>query len=206
MRHYILIDQSGSMYTRWSDTLGAVNSYAEGIVKSDKKKHKFTVAAFDSSGGFTTRGGLRFVELRRNVKKAEWTEISSDETSPSGGTPLFDAIGRMADLVAKDDPKRAAVIIVTDGGENSSQELSKAAVKAIIAGWEEKEYDVSFLGADFDAFGEAHQIGVSVAKTLNMKTINASEVGRMMALKSVAYGATGARAAYTDDERDLANK
>ena len=49
MNIYLLIDQSGSMITNWTETIGAVNSYIRGLIGNKNVKGlRINIAAFDS--------------------------------------------------------------------------------------------------------------------------------------------------------------
>ena len=188
MKTFILLDRSGSMTTNWVETLGAINAYAD-KVKNDKVK--ITVAAFDSSG---------FDIVRDNVKAKDFSPITDMEVQPRGMTPLFDSIGKMAQVVRG---KKSAVMILTDGAENSSNEVSKSAAKDIIGGWKSKDYDVTFIGADFDAFGEAVGLGVSAGATLNIKKANLGATMDAYAARTVNYakGLMKANSSWSDSDR-----
>ncbi len=90
MNIYLLIDQSGSMITNWTETIGAVNSYIRGLIGNKNVKGlRINIAAFDSDAD------LRFTEIRRNVKAKLWADITDKDAEPRGMTPLYDAIGRL---------------------------------------------------------------------------------------------------------------
>ncbi len=200
MHIYVLIDQSGSMASRWGETIGAVNAYAQGLRESAPEGLTFNVAAFDSADQ------LRFVELRRNVKADAWKNINDDETSPGGMTPLFDAIGRLESWVDQDQPKKAAIAIITDGAENRSREVTRAGAKAMLNRMREREFDVVFLGADFDAFQEAEAVGTGAGQTLNMTEGNYFAAADALSRRTMEYDTLGDfGASFSDDDRDAAS-
>lgn len=200
MHIYVLIDQSGSMASRWGETIGAVNAYARGLQESAPEDLTFNVAAFDSADQ------LRFVELRRNVKPDAWKDINDDETSPGGMTPLFDAIGRMESWVDQDQPKKAAIAIITDGAENRSREVTRTGAKAMLNRMREREFDVVFLGADFDAFQEAAAVGTGAGQTLNMTEGNYFAAAAALSRRTMKYDMLGDfGASFSDDDRDAAS-
>lgn len=196
MKTYILLDRSGSMASRWEETINALNGYVKELAENkDTKKTKVSVYTFDGMGG------LEFNTLRENVKATEWNEIALHEDSPRGMTPLLDAIGQLNSIVNKASPKKAAVVIMTDGCENGSKEVKKEAAKKMLDGFKDKGYDLTFIGADFDAFGEAGGLGLSAGVTLNTSAGNYAGAMKGLAAKTAFYSSTGQTRAFYDSER-----
>jgi len=194
MKAYILIDRSGSMQTRWAETINAVNAYVEGLASEKAtKKAEITVAAFDNQEPFKI--------VRQSLKANEWKAIDTTELSPRGMTPLFDAIGSLVTLVRKDAPQKATLVVVTDGDENSSHEVRKDAAKAMLDDMRSKNFDVVFIGADFDAFTQGAGLGNAAGSTLNMTVGNYGAAMKSMVSRSSSYAATGAVGSFSDDDR-----
>jgi uncharacterized protein YegL len=199
MNIYLLIDQSGSMITNWTETIGAVNSYIRGLIGNKNVKGlRINIAAFDSDAD------LRFTEIRRNVKAKLWADITDKDAEPRGMTPLYDAIGRLSAWVDSDKPQKAAVAIITDGQENSSREVTKATARAFLDKMRDKNFDVVFLGADFDAFGEAASVGTQAGQTLNMTAGSYRAAASSLSQRTTMYAETGAIADFSDDDRRVA--
>ncbi len=199
MNIYLLIDQSGSMITNWTETIGAVNSYIRGLIGNKNVKGlRINIAAFDSDAD------LRFTEIRRNVKAKLWADITDKDAEPRGMTPLYDAIGRLSAWVDSDKPQKAAVVIITDGQENSSREVTKATARAFLDKMRDKNFDVVFLGADFDAFGEAASVGTQAGQTLNMTAGSYRAAASSLSQRTTMYAETGAIADFSDDDRRVA--
>lgn len=197
MKAYILLDRSGSMQTRWGETIGALNAYVSGLSGAKAtKKTEVTVAAFDNQDPYLV--------VRQSVKASDWTPISPIEVSPRGMTPLFDAIGKLVTAVRTDAPKKATVVIITDGAENGSQEIKKDAAKAMLDDMRAKNFDVVFIGADFDAFAQGSGLGNAAGSTLNMKSGSYGDAMNVLATRSMAYAAGGAVMSFSDDDRKRA--
>lgn len=191
---YILIDRSGSMATRWSDTLGGVNAYAQGLAKDKATKDiLLTVAVFDTQGPFDV--------IRKDVPATQWRDIHDGEASPRGGTPLYDGVGRLVTVAEKDAPEKSAIVIVTDGEENSSHEHTKESVKAVLDRCRARGWQVIFLGADFDNFSQGVGLGNSIGQTMAMASVNMKKGLAETATMRSAYSATGATMNYSAEQR-----
>lgn len=198
MNSYILIDRSGSMMSNWGETIGAVNAYAEALAEDkNSKKVKMTVIVFDSTS---------IDIVREKVKVFDWNKISKDEFKPRGMTPLFDAVGFLGDIVNKKKRKRADIVIVTDGYENSSKEFDQKSAKKIIEEFKSNNYAVSFIGADFDALSTAKGFGVDSSSVLNMSSGNYKSAMRSRAVMASNYNNTGnvADTTFTKKQKDEA--
>jgi len=98
MHSYILLDRTGSMSSIWDEALTSVNTYAKDVSTAEKGETddletSVTLAVFDA------QQGLQFDVLRNNIAKGQWADVTNDEASPRGMTPLFDAIGQIVSLM-----------------------------------------------------------------------------------------------------------
>lgn len=196
MQVFILLDRSGSMATRWSEALGSINSYVEELTKAkETKKAVVTLATFDSSTV------THFDIIRDKAPAKSWAKVTGADASPRGGTPLFDAIGKLVTLAESGSPDKASIIIMTDGHENASREMSKDAAKATLDRARGKGWPVIFMGADFDAMAQASSVGTQFAQTINATAGNYAPATQAMASMTVAYAQTGMTRAFTSAER-----
>lgn len=196
---FILLDRSGSMGLGWVETIGALNGYVAEIAKT-LPDLEITLAAFDSMPA------LDFVVLRSGMKAKEWLPVTATEISPRGYTPLLDAVVRLFALAKSAAASKTSIVILTDGGENSSREAKLGTVKALIEEAKASEWDVTFIGADFNAFGEAGKIGVGAGQTLNASKSAMFGTMRAAAVRASAYssGQVGANSAWSDEDRKRA--
>lgn len=183
---YILLDRTGSMSNIWAEALGSVNAYVDGLTKPvdgdpPSGDDKVTLAVFDS------HDGLKFDLLRRSVTAATWNRVTDDEASPRGMTPLFDSIARIVALAEGDAPERAVIVIMTDGEENSSREVTKDGAKAALDRARGRGWEVVFLGAEFGKFADAEAVGVGGSKSMAMKSGKFDASMRSLAYKSRNY-------------------
>lgn len=197
---YILLDRSGSMAVRWLESLSAIDSYVKGLEK-DGEATKITLATFDSDAG-----KLCFDIFRDRIAPKKWKRLSKDEATPRGMTPLYDAVGKIVDLASAEDEKSTVIIIMTDGAENNSREITQVAAKKMLDKCRKKGWQVIFLGADFDNFSQAADLGNNYGQTIN--TVSGSYGATMdcLAVKTSSFRSSGASASldFDDDDRSVA--
>jgi hypothetical protein len=201
---YILLDRTGSMSGIWDEALGSVNAYAKSVGEADEGeidgkdiKTAVTLAVFDY------QESLQFDVLRKQVPAEKWTNVTNDEANPRGMTPLFDAIGRVISLAEADKPEKAVIVIMTDGYENSSKEITRDGAKAALDRAKANGWEVVFLGAEFASFGDADAVGMSASKTMAVGQGRMQDSMSALAKKSLAYG-KGEEAEITFDDADRA--
>ena len=201
---YILLDRTGSMSDIWDEALGSVNAYAASVGEADEGEIEgadiettVTLAVFDY------QESLQFDVLRKGVTSENWTDVTNDEANPRGMTPLFDAIGRMVSLAEADKPEKAVIVIMTDGHENSSKEITRDGAKAALDRAKANGWEVVFLGAEFASFGDADAVGMSASKTMAVGQGRMQDSMSALAKKSRAYG-KGEEAEIEFDDADRA--
>lgn len=203
---YILLDRTGSMSSIWDEALTSVNAYAAAVGEAeegetDDLETSVTLAVFDA------QDGLQYDVLRKDVQPDAWTQVTSDEVSPRGMTPLFDAIGRIVATAEADNPEKAVIVIMTDGAENSSREITKDGAKAALDRVEAKGWEVVFLGAEFAKFDDADAVGVSASKQMAIGQGSMQESMSRLAKKSRSYGkGEEAEIEFDADDRAVANE
>ncbi len=203
MHAYVLLDRSGSMQSLWVEALSSVNAYAKELANKtdgDAVDSHVTLAVFDG------QEGLQFDLLRKKVPALHWENVTDKEASPRGMTPLLDALGRMIALAETDNSDKAVIVVMTDGQENASREVTRDGAKAAMERIKKKGWDVVFLGANFDNISDASSVGVGGAQQVSMApgAMNASM--RMMAKKSRAYFARGEQHVFEEADREVAQE
>lgn len=202
MQHdFILLDRSQSMSenSKWPEALAGVNTYVEKLAK-DSVDTGVTLATFDKPNG-----EFKFEVIRDRITPKTWKPVTNEDAQPRGWTPLNDAVGRIVNLAKAGlngiQYEKVAIIIVTDGQENSSKELSHAAAKALLDECRAKGWQVIFLGADFDNAKQAASYGNLASATVSASPKNF--VGAMFASASKRglYGVTGQAMSYSDEEK-----
>ncbi len=203
----MIIDRSGSMSSSWSDVQGG---YAE-IVKTNKEapgKCTFTVAAFDTE-----------YDLLEDFNCIQCVKDSLS-VNPRGGTALLDAIGKTISSVGSklaamnecDRPAKVLVIVQTDGQENSSQEFTPMAVKALIEEHTNKyNWQFQFIGADQCSVTEAtSHWGFNMANTSTYNSTNSKGAFTTLAhktrtMRTASVQDYAATAMFTESEKDSLN-
>lgn len=185
---YVLLDRTGSMESRWAETLSSVNAYASGLASLDggpKVDADITLAVFDS------QDGLKFDVIRDDVDAAHWKKVTDADATPRGMTPLYDAIGRMVSLAEQDRPEKAVLVIVTDGEENASREITRDGARAALDRARARGWEVVFLGAEFANFSDAVGVGQTASRNMAVTKEQLSDSMSRLARKSKDF-ASGA--------------
>jgi uncharacterized protein YegL len=177
---YILLDASGSMSgQKWEGAISSANDYVAELQK-EKIIGTVSVFAFDSD---------RYDTLRDNQIVESWKELSVNERTPSGSTPLYDSAARMIDQAMVDNNKKTIIIINTDGYENASREYSLINIKSRINDCKEKGWEVIFLGSQFKDVEEVGaMLGLDSTKMYNtVSNIDASRTMNSLAIGTINY-------------------
>ncbi len=199
---YILLDRTGSMQDIWEEALTSVNAYAEALGEGDGAlTTSVTLAVFDA------QNGLQFDVLRKKVPATGWRNVTTAEASPRGMTPLYDAIGRIVSVAEQDNPKKAVLVIMTDGEENSSREVTQQGARAALDRARAKGWEVVFLGAEFAKFTDAGAMGVATEKTMAVGKDGMKSTMQRLAKKSRDYGnSAAAPVTFNAEDRAVAKE
>lgn len=188
MNVYILLDRSGSMSTLWNEAIGSINGYVQTLKKTDKVHF----AVFDSISH----------DVLRDTKVKEWKDVTSDEVQPRASTPLYDSVGKIMTVAETDKAKKTVLVVMTDGYENASKEHNQASIKAKVKEFEDKKWEVLFLGANFDAVETVSgSVGVASAKTMNIAAGNMRGMMDTLSMYTTAYASTGATISFSDEDK-----
>ena len=164
---YFLLDRSGSMSSMASDVIGGFNRFlAEQAAATPE--NRMTLVQFDTEEPFEVLAEAEKVEKLR--------PLSSATFSPRGGTPLYDALGRLiveATIRAErreaeeKKPEEILCVIFTDGCENASHEYSAAKVRELIERREAAGWTFVYMGANQDAYEEGERFGAKAGNIQN---------------------------------------
>lgn len=144
-----IIDRSGSMSSKIEQVVSGFNAFINEQKKLDGECF-ITFTQFDDV--------YEVVYQSKNVNEVEL--MTQADFIPRGLTALYDAIGktinvlgdRYKEMAESDRPDNVVLGIITDGGENASQEFTKKMIKEMI-GHQEKKYNwnIIFLSEDLEA-------------------------------------------------------
>jgi uncharacterized protein YegL len=159
-----IIDRSGSMYGKESDTIGGINSTLEQLKKTkDNEIIKFSVKFFDDK---------EYIKIRsldiENVRP-----LSVYDLVPRGQTALLDAIGSTISyfinkkMCNPSSFESCIIYVATDGLENCSKKFSNEDIKNLIKEAKKYSIEVLYLGANQDAIFESSKFGLDESQAMN---------------------------------------
>lgn len=173
-----LLDETGSMDSIKTDTIGGFNTFLEKQQKHDKEM-KFTLTLFNSS---------KIEKRYKNEPIKNVEKLNEKNYQPGYLTPLYDAIGKT--ITKLKNKKNVLFIILTDGEENDSKEYNKESITKLIKEKEEKyNWKFLFLGVGIDGFAEASKMGLEQGYSAN--SLKASQVFHELADATIKYQKKG---------------
>jgi hypothetical protein len=211
---YILLDRSGSMEGRWVEALSTINGYVEGLAKAGHEG-AVTCAVFD---GFTTppgytRGGwvagasgdkFQFDTLRLGTRPQDWKPITREDAVPRGDTPLYDAIGRLCSLADADPNPKGLLLLMTDGQENASRELTRQGATAALDRQRARGWEVIHLGVNFtEVVAQAASLGTLSMKSANLgsQAMQSGAAAEYLSNSTRAYATGGVALNMSDEDK-----
>jgi Mg-chelatase subunit ChlD len=197
---FILLDRTGSMATLWAEAISSVNTYVKELAK-DGADDRVTLAAFDHYGD-----GMQFDILRDSVPLGEWKAVADDEVLPRGMTPLYDALARIITRAEETGNAKTAIVVMTDGHENASSEVTKDTARAALDRVEKKNWQVTFLGANFDGFDQATGLGVQQGQVMNFFVGHGNAAMASTARAHQRYRQSANAVPYLDEDRNDAGE
>lgn len=156
-----VLDKSGSMESVRDATISGFNEFKNDQAAEDGEAF-FTLTLFDTS--FNT------VHSAAPMRKVR--DLTRNTYVPNGMTALYDAIGhtmRITDeFVVANKPDQVLFVIMSDGEENSSRELSREQVFQMIRDRQNlMQYEFIYLGANQDSYLTGQRMGMRDGRTLD---------------------------------------
>lgn len=187
--HIVLVlDKSGSMWSIKDKTVKGINDYIESVQADDIDDGAvFTFATFS-----TIRGEFDLKYIYDAVPVKEIKVIDKDWYNPDGGTPLYDAVGRViGDVEAhpQTEGKRVLMMTLTDGEENESKEFTKDALAKKVKAKKKAGWTFGYLGANQDAWGAAEAMGIGAQNASGFSTAKGKVQHAYASLNLVTYDA-----------------
>lgn len=191
---YFLIDGSGSMQSKWWETMGALDQWFD--VMRAQNIHSHGIANVFS--------GHILEDCQRDAELRNWpTFHDAPLGSTWGDTPLYDAINLMGRHLRDLDPPRCSIVIVTDGAENGSRHTTHAEARAILDWCRAKGWQVTFLGADFDNSRQAKLLGATDRNSIGVRKMKLLEAGKALGEKRVRNAICGDDISFSDEEKEV---
>lgn len=181
---FILLDRSASMASQWLEATSSINAYVRGLAERGVPGH-VTLAIFDEWGG-----RLNYDVVRRHPVN-DWVEFGANEYQPRGNTPLYDAVARTVNLAETTMPSRAVIVIMTDGYENASAATTNSMAREMLDRCRNREWQVVFLGANFDTFSQGASLGSARHTMLNAVPAAYGATMDMLSAQSLNYAVGG---------------
>lgn len=192
MNVYILLDRSGSMSYLWTEAIGSINSY---VSKLDAEDY-VCMAIFDNES----------YDIIRDCKVSDWNIVEWTSYAPRGMTPLYDSCGKLMSRAVADNSDKTILVVMTDGHENCSKEYTHASIKSRIKEFEDRKWEVIFLGANFDQVSDvAAGLGLAGSKFTNISAENLRTFTTTTLATSTAMYKSGHDITFTAEDKLKAN-
>ena len=189
----MIIDASGSMIGRQSEVIISVN---EALKKQREAEGEALVSIYQFA--YETTKVVDF----KNVK-----DVSDFSYVCDGGTALHDAIGfaiddigaKLALMLEEDRPEKVQIMIITDGGENSSRKFNSSEVSELVKHLTTKySWIFTYLGSNQDAILTGSTIGIAATFCANYTDNNLAKTVNLVNNKMyMARSATNAAEAMS---------
>lgn len=158
IHNLIILDESGSMMSIYDAAIKGLNSTLSTIRQAQEtypnQEHLVTLLTFNT--------GVSDYIFKLTPAKFI-TDIKAEQYRPSGGTPLYDSIGRaVSDLkpsVKENDV--VLVTVITDGYENASVEFNARQISELIKSLKDKDWVFTYIGANQDVERVAKSLSIN---------------------------------------------
>jgi uncharacterized protein YegL len=150
-RVFVVQDKSGSMDIRRSETISGFNEYIDQLDKDAVGDIELSLIQFDTG----------VYDKYINKPLEDVPDLTLEDFVPSGMTALYDGVGRAIRTADKSigDRDKVLIVIMTDGGENSSREYRHDAILSLIGRRRAKGWEFVFLGAGEEAWDAGVNLG-----------------------------------------------
>lgn len=174
-----IVDRSGSMSTIAADMKEGFSEFInkevvrlKEIEAKNRKNKKKIVSEETKVSVYLFDDQFETSFENKNVK-----DVGALDLVPRGMTALYDGIGKtinsvgqqLANLPESERPTKVMIVVITDGGENSSREFRDLRkISEMIKHQKEKySWEFVFLGANIDSFATGGSLGIASTSTRN---------------------------------------
>lgn len=170
----IVQDKSGSMHTKTDATISGFNEYKNTLRRDAKGDVLLTLTQFDT----------RVQRVHSAAAIHDVPDLNHDSYVAGGMTALYDAVGRAVRDTEKVARKsdRVLVVIMTDGGENSSREWTHVGILDLLETKRRDDWEFVFLGAGEEAWSTGQSLGFVYANSINYNATPAATADSYQAL------------------------
>lgn len=159
---HIVLDRSGSMGGEVDAVLDGLNEFIEGQQESGQYV-LLSLTQFDHEVQSTFNA----------VRIEDVPKLNRSHYSVRGSTALLDAVAasiRDVERQISQYEERPTIffVVYTDGYENSSREFNATKVREMIQAKEDEGWNITYLGAVADAWGEGQNLGMSASRAYSM--------------------------------------
>lgn len=187
---YILLDGSSSMMGKWWDSIGALDNFLN-VLRSQNIHSQLILQTFDSSD-------MECIQRDCTLDKCG---PLADIGAHWGMTPLYDAVNLMVRRLAKLDPPKCSIVIVTDGDDTSSKTTTITQARALLDWCRAKGWQVTFIGADFNNTTQARQLGADKTNSIGVTQARLADAGKALGEKRVRHARSGDEINFSEDEQ-----
>lgn len=166
----ILLDESGSMSVRKTETEKALNGFLKDLRKNEN--NCVLLARFDS---------VRFTIYERPISGERIKDI--EDYAPGQGTPLNDSIVKTIRAAEKFEKDYSKVVfsVFTDGEENDSREFDEDDVKKILKDktnddWKVNYFSIKIDNNDFESYNYGRRNFVDAVHTSGGNFVSSDSV------------------------------
>lgn len=205
----IILDESPSMSSARDETIKGFNLF---LTEQKKETKPATLSLVKFHGQYSV------VYMDKPINEVE--ELTPRTYAPGGsGTALFDSVGRgilelgakLANLPEAERPDKVLFVIITDGEENMSRELSRNDIQRMVKEQTEKySWTFLFMGADIDAYQGAASLGIApshAAQYLKGSTEDAYRgLSNMTSRSRDGSGPLSRSAGFSKEDKNLIEK
>ena len=188
---HIILDRSGSMWECMDDTIGGFNTFISDQRVDKSNECRISLYQFDHE----------YMEVYRDRKIEEVSNLSREDYCPRGQTALLDAIGRTIGGIKEEG--KVVVVIITDGQDNMSKEFELGSIKKMIEKKKEDGWNFVFLGANQDAIVAGGNLGIGrdSSMTFSQTPQNVNSCFRNLSA-AISRNRSGEDIVFTPKERE----
>ena len=186
------------MFRRRIDTIEGFNAFLSEQQKLEEgDEATLTLVLFDHE----------YLVVHEDAPVGEVPLLTEETYSPRGTTALYDAVGRT--LMAMDtgggrgrfadispEEIQNVVVIITDGCDNSSKELSREDARKLLEERQAQGWQAVFLGSELTAEAQGQNLGVARA---NVRRFTPDSVGTRSVYEDLGRGLVSSRMSVVSD-------